>query len=98
MTSLELLGEIAGACVVDLIAKGETGLRLQETTPFSTETFLRAIGGSSGHAHVILAGAKPQELRALSKASGFPIKQLTGDLEVGTEWRNSETFDGPVSS
>lgn len=96
MTSMELLGEIAGACVLELIARGETGIRLQETTPFSIGAFLESIVGSAAHAHVIVAGITPQELRTLSKASGFPIKQMTGNLEVGTEWRNSEQFDGPV--
>jgi hypothetical protein len=81
MTSMELLGEIAGTCVLELIAKGETGIRLQETTPFSVEAFLRSIVDSAAHAHVIVAGTRLPKLRAFAEASGFPIKQMTGDLK-----------------
>ena len=96
MTPKDLLGDVAAVVVVKLIARGETGIRLQDITPFSYEPFLLGTAKSPVKPRVILAGVKPAEAKQLAKKTGFSPNQLTGDLELGAEWRNDGTITGPV--
>ncbi len=96
MTPADVLGETAGAVTVGLMAQGETGIRLQEITPFSYEPFLAAVAQSAFTPRVILAGIKASETRRLAKHTGIVSGQLTGDLDVGTTWRNDVKINDPI--
>jgi hypothetical protein len=96
LNAVELMGDVAASVVEGLIARGETGVRLQDITPFNYEAFLSRIAERGLPIRLILAGAKAAEIRQLRKLSGFDSTTLTGDLELGTEWRNDAAITEPI--
>jgi hypothetical protein len=92
----ELLGDVAAEVVCGLIRKGETGMRLLEITPLEYNPFLRALVRSDVHPRVVLAGMKAAEAKQLAVKSHFPPSHLTGDLELGTSWRNDPSVSDPI--
>ena len=96
MKPTELLGDVAAEVVCALIAKGETGMRLLETTPFEYDPFLRSLVGRNAQPRVVLAGVKAAQVKQLAARNHFPVSNLTGDLEVGTSWRNDPNLPDPI--
>jgi hypothetical protein len=96
LTPPEVLGTVAAEVVLDLIGRGETGLRLIEVTQFDYMSFLNAMVASASFPHVVLAGRPASELKRLATGTGFPLSQMTGDLEVGTAWRNDPMMKGTI--
>lgn len=80
----EFLGDVAAQVVRLLIERGHPGVRLQNVTTFSPETFLRHFS-SDPRPHVAIAGFSASDL---SRKAKYPIKLLTSDLAEATEWRN----------
>jgi hypothetical protein len=69
----DLLGDVAAEVVCALIGKGETGMRLLETTPFDYDPFLRALVGRNAHPRVVLAGVKAAEVKQLAARNRFSM-------------------------
>lgn len=96
MTADQLLGTTAADVVAEFFRRGETGVRLVEVTPFDADAFLRRLKIAVGDARVVWAGLTIAQTTALSRSARFPAARLTGDLEVGTQWRNDPRSADPI--
>jgi hypothetical protein len=96
MTEIELVGDVAAEVVGDLVRKGATGVRLQDITPFDYVAFLTGLMLIGSPVRVILAGAKTSEIKQLAHRTRFDMGSLTGELELGTEWRNDVSVTEPI--
>ena len=95
MKAIELLGDVAGEVVCTFVRKGETGMRLFETTPFEYYPFLSSLAQSnvpSRRARWSEAGRS----EAPCSEKQVPADSLNGDLQLGTSWRNDPTLLDPV--
>jgi hypothetical protein len=92
---VEFLGAVAGNVVATFARQRHSGIRLQHITPFSAESFLRTLSDDLA-VRVILAGTSREDIRLLCKKAKFPEARTTGDLALGTEWRNDPRVQEPI--
>lgn len=86
MKSVEVfLGEVVARIVSRLIAKGHPGIRLQNTSAFSVETFLENVTSSPKPRVAAVIGVTAHDL---AKKGKYPAKLITTELAVAAEWRN----------